>query len=149
MVQEAVETAAIPATLLGLAGLDSRALRGPDLLRLARGQAAAAPCFTEGSYAWGEDERKLAVAFDGWKLIRHFDDRRLELYDTRSAPGERVDLVASPAPEAVAARQELLPHLDAKEAELRGSSPDPGAADQSLKLSADEIERLRSLGYLQ
>ncbi len=149
VIDETVEIAGIPATVLGLAGLEAGQIRGPDLLQLARGQAEAAPCFMEGSYAGGDDDRKLGVVFDGWKLIRHFDDRRLELYDTRSDPGERVDLVDRTEPEVVAARDRLLHRLDLMETELRGSSPDPGAADQSLKLSAEEIERLRSLGYLQ
>ncbi len=149
VVDETVETASIAATVLGLAGLASEPMRGPDLLRLARGQVEAAPCFTEGSYAWGDDDRKLAAAFNGWKLIRRFDDRGLELYNTRSDSGERVDLVESTEQEVVVVRDWLLDHLDRMETELHGPSLDPGGADQSLKLSDDEIKRLRSLGYVE
>ncbi len=149
VLDQTVETAAIPATVLGLAGLDAGGMRGPNLLQLARGRARAVPAFTEGSYAWGDDRRKLAIAFGGWKLIRHFDDRRLELYDTRSDSSERVDLIASTDRSVTAARGRLLDLLDRQERRLRGPSTDPTATDRSRTLGAEEIERLRSLGYLE
>lgn len=87
----------------------------------------------------------LAVRGGGWKLIHrepgwrgreHWRPRVLELYDLRRDPGERNDL-ASQAPERIDALEALLaPHL-------------PGSSELRLDLDPQELERLRSLGYMQ
>jgi arylsulfatase A-like enzyme len=38
------------------------------------------------------DERRRSLLHDGWKLISFGDDKRFELYDLGSDPGEKTDL---------------------------------------------------------
>ena len=91
VVDAPVETRSIPRTLLGLIGADDGSFGGIDLFEVPRAGGAPA-VFSEGSDAFGEDERKIAVVADGWKLIQHLDDGRHELYHLESDPDERRDL---------------------------------------------------------
>ncbi len=118
--------------------------RSPRQRRTAqRGDAPAKPAFTEGSYATGEDERKRAVVFDGWKLIHNFDDESRELYDLRRDPAETDDLFDSEGNEARQMQVLLSGHLSSTPAGSWGNSA------PMVELSDSERVRLRSLGYVE
>jgi len=119
-----VETRDLARTLFTLAGGDPAAFGGADLLELARGAPAPA-VFSEGSHAFGEDERKVAVVLDGWKLIHDLDRDGYELYSLRADPDERDDLWSSvpegaPLAELQRALAEFarLPRLESRRIEL-------------------------------
>jgi arylsulfatase A-like enzyme len=88
----------------------------------------------------------IAVVADGWKLIRNFvrPDQRpeLELFDHAADP-LNLRNVAAEHPELVERLSKQLEswHAAAKAAHI---APEEGTAD----LSPEEIERLRSLGYI-
>jgi choline-sulfatase len=132
----------IAPTLLGLTGIEApQGLDGVDLAPL-----------------WAEDDRELedrylfaeadhnnvehditrAVRYRGFKL--HFNrlSREYRLYDLSQDPGEREDLSSRQA-DAVAALSERLERFLASE---KFEAP-------VRTLSQEEIERLRSLGYLR
>ncbi len=122
-VKPSVEVASIPKTVLRWTGADDSHFRGHDLLAVASGeQGLAGPVLAEGSYAWGDDDRRRAVVLEGWKLIRNLDDDSYELYDLKSDPGERNDLWDREEGEAVAARAALLPHLQRSEQPARAEA---------------------------
>lgn len=89
-----------------------------------------------------------SLIFDGWKLIYHGSGRgelpEFELYDHEKDPGETRDLAAD-HPEIVKRLAGLLEtwRLDAVAKRL------PNDADAIDSLSDKELERLRSLGYIQ
>lgn len=139
-VEKFVETASIPATLMGLAGISRHPFRGEDLLSVMESpQAVGGAVFAEGSYAWGTDHRKRSVIVDPWKLIENLDDGSLELYDVRRDPGELQNRIddgrAGPVVERLAAE---LQTFSARKA--------AGAADQ-IVVSDEERRRLEALGY--
>jgi arylsulfatase len=86
--------------------------------------------------------------FDGWKLVHNTEGRgtrpEYELYDFAADPLDSRD-VAGEHPEVVA---DLSARLRAwrVEATERRLEPDDAAAQG---LSAEELQRLRSLGYVQ
>lgn len=136
-----VEIASIAPTLARLAGVPD-ALPGADLL-----QDDVTACFTEGSYAAGTDLRKHAVVSAGWKLVRHLDDERRELYDLTADPQERRDL-ANSSDAGVRAQLARLEPLLAQHAE-RAREARRSRLANSVELSAEELDHLRSLGYAE
>ncbi len=90
----------------------------------------------------------FGVIFDGWKLIQHGEGRgetpEYELYDDVNDPLDRHDLAAE-RPETVARLAELL---DAwrQDAAARQLESDTTVA---AELTQEELERLRSLGYIE
>jgi len=138
VVPQIVATRSIPKTVLGMLGMAGGGFGGVDLLDVAR-TGSAEPVFTEGSWAFGTADRKRAVASDGWKLIHRLDDDGYELYDLGADPRERVDRYEAEASGPVVARM--------REA-LRGFDELPRLQPQHVGLSAEEIERLRALGYV-
>jgi arylsulfatase A-like enzyme len=127
-------------TLLTAAGIESTTLTGVDLLALAAGQGTPPPALTEGSYAWGADQRKLALIDGNYKLILNRDDGRFELYQLGVDPAEQVNLYGV---EAYAAEQARL------EAELVAGLVRGVGGGGTVELTDDETETLRSLGYIQ
>jgi arylsulfatase A-like enzyme len=130
-------------TLLDLAGADSERFPGRDLLDPSPRDD---PVYTEGNYAWGEDDRKVGVVLDGLELIRHLDSSRLELYDLERDPHESRDLWPG--------RLDATPEsLRERARRLRGLALDyPPESDapleaETVELSESERARLRSLGY--
>jgi arylsulfatase A-like enzyme len=138
-VDKPVETRALARTLLNAAGLDGTRMPGADLYAVAMG-AAPPPVFSEGTYAWGSDKRKLAVVMDNWKLIHHFDDDHLELFDLAADPGETTNIYKSHPP----VLDDLMFLLDQRLAEMASQSQSGAQAG----LSDEDIQRLKSLGYL-
>jgi choline-sulfatase len=95
-----------------------------------------------------EPDESFAISMDGWKLVHHpkraAGRPEFELFDRRQDPLDRNDL-AGQHPERVA---RLARELQAwrKRAESMRVKPDSQLAGT---LSAEEIERLRALGYIQ
>ncbi len=137
-----VEVSSIPRTVLQLTGVENPSIPGTDLLALATGDPAPLPVFAEGSYAWGEDQRKETVVLEGFKLIHNLDDGRHELYDLRADPGERNDLWGSGDGPDAAFVARLKHHLD-----RFPTRPEP--TPTPIEIGPEEIERLRALGYTQ
>ena len=104
-------------------------------------RANTRPVFSGGTLFRSNFE---TVVFDGWKYIRSATTGREELFRLADDPAERRSLVLD-FPE-VAARGRSLVDEDARASrvfrELRGIE------NPVIKLDADEIARLRALGYL-
>ena len=77
-----------------------------------------------------------------YKLIRNLDTEDLMLYDLASDPGERHNLSVS-EPELVA---DLLAKLERLHATAEAATKDATATPE---LSPDELDALRSLGYIR
>ena len=87
-------------------------------------------------------EEQIAVLGRGWKLIDHVRSEKFELYDLAADPGETNDLSGSTDPDAI-----FLAGILSRELEVfrrRGR-----AESREAVLSDEEMERLRSLGYLK
>ena len=87
-----------------------------------------------------------SLVSDGWKLVQQggFDgERRYELYDHEADPINLTD-VAADHPEVV---DRLARMLDGWRAQALEARLDDAAAAASL--DSEELERLRSLGYVQ
>lgn len=137
-VQGAVETRSVTRTLASLAGANVEFFSGQDLLDPAFEHT---PSFVEGNYAFSEG-RQIAVVRDGWKLIRDLDDGFLELYDLRTDPSETVDRIDD-------TDGDLRMTLVELEAELGRFGESIGEGGPQLELTEEELEHLRSLGYIK
>ncbi len=94
------------------------------------------------------DTESFAIVQEGWKLIHNTKAApgrpEFELYDAGQDPLNQTDL-ASSRPEIVT---RLAATLAKRLAEARAARLKPDAAGEG-SLSAEELERLRSLGYIQ
>jgi arylsulfatase A-like enzyme len=160
-VRATVETLDVMPTLLELSGIESPAgLQGRSLAPLLR--AAGRPSFSAGAArpAFSEkralddilgppprDTESYAVVWDGWKLVHHVRRGAAvpehQLFDHARDPLDRLD-VADRHPEVVARWSDLLRRWRERVEAARL----PGDGDLAPRLSAAELERLRSLGYL-
>ena len=106
------------------------------------------PSSASGGSPPPRDTESFAILSGGWKLIhntkRHGDRPEFELYDHRQDPLDQKD-VATAHPEII---QTLVKELEAwhRKAESVRLKPD-AASDESM--SQEDLERLRSLGYVQ
>ena len=155
-IPDMVESIDIMPTLLELSGARAPAgIQGASLVPFLRGERNPAwprPAVTEaaGRTAATEEEveESFAIAMDGWKLVHH--PRRppgrpeYELFDRRQDPLDQKDL-APTHPDIV---ERLAKELQAwrKLAESMRLKPD---SELGGSLSAEELERLRALGYIQ
>jgi arylsulfatase A-like enzyme len=139
-VQAAVGHVDVAPTLCDLAGIETDPrFAGKSLAGGLAGQAMAdRPVLQMGNF-WGPPI--VGWRRDGHKLIV-WPDERLELFDLRTDPGE-TDNLDSREPERVAA---LLEELRFTLRGLGGEDRDDGTAPE---LTPEQIERLRSLGYVQ
>jgi len=137
---DAVETASLAHTLADLGQVGDNPFRGPNLLELRDGERGAV--FSYGCYAWGTDERKIMVESEGWKLVRHLDDNRFELYDIRSDPRELDNVWEKETKAAAAAKDNLRAALEEFTEREADGTP-------TIDLTPEEIERLEALGYVQ
>jgi arylsulfatase A-like enzyme len=94
--------------------------------------------FSEADHNNVEDDITRAVRYEGFKLHYNRLSREYHLFDLGADPGERVD-VAAQQDEVVAALSQKLETFLA-----RG-----GAEAPVRRLSDEELEKLRSLGYLR
>jgi arylsulfatase A-like enzyme len=165
-IEETVESIDLMPTLLELAGLPApEGIQGQSLLPLvaARGDLASAgrsgwrrrPAVAEkadikdtgGGNLTGAELEAVAIVSDGWRLIHNTKNRgerpEFELYDHAKDPLNLTDVAA--AHPGVVVR--LAKELEAwRKATVTGKLQASGGADESL--SAQEMERLRALGYL-
>jgi len=129
-------------TLLARLGLKRpEGLDGEDLSRLLEGDAghlAQRALFGEADHTNAQPDITRAVRLGSWKLLFDRSTEKHALYDLAKDPGERNDLAASQP----AQSRELLEPLRRFLA-IRGETGTP------VKLSPEELQRLRSLGYLQ
>ncbi|MEE8170878.1 MAG: sulfatase-like hydrolase/transferase, partial [Phycisphaerae bacterium] len=107
-----------------------------------------APAYTEQSADEPDDMESYAVVFDGWKLIhntRRDDDRpEFELFDHADDPLDQRNL-ADEHPELV---ERLAANLTAwRERALAARLPSDAETAESF--DADELERLRNMGYME
>ena len=116
--------------------------------RPAISEKAATPSGVSGGSPPPRDTVSYAILSGGWKLIRnvkrHGDRAEFELYDHRLDPLDQKDL-ASAHPEII---RKLAQDLEAwhKKAESARLKSDAASAEE---MSPEELERLRSLGYIQ
>jgi len=145
VVDQPVEIRSVPKTVARMVGMPRDGFGGVDLLDVARG-GPAGPVFTEGSYAWGTDQRKQAVIDNGWKLIHKVDKDRWELYHLAVDPAEKDDQWNGPGVPGslVSGLQALLgdfaslPRLQPQRMQVR-----PVEERETI------LKRLRSLGYVR
>jgi arylsulfatase A-like enzyme len=143
----------VPATLLEIAGIEiPPTFEGDSLVGLIDGDEAAwAPphVFMESGY---HDATQLTVRQAGWKLIRvRADEDRaamggveFELYDLDADPGELTNLAAE--------RPDVVERLSAVLDAWYTGGPRPRVKSGELDLDSltpEELEQLRSLGYVQ
>jgi len=149
-----VQTLDIFPTILGLVGLDPAEfnLGGRDLLfSAAAGDVEAVPMLAETAmsgdfrYAMRTGDRKLLTPvrldFGHGLLVEHPE----EIFDLRADPGEKTNLAAD-HPEQVDELKALMARQLQTIQERWGLGRD---LSRSRALSAEEVERLRSLGYIQ
>lgn len=85
-----------------------------------------------------------SVTFGGWKYIRSTTTGQEMLFRLADDPGERTS-VAITHPDVVARGRQLL---DEHERAMEAFRADHGISNDRLEMDQDELERLRSLGYL-
>lgn len=131
-------------TVTGLLGIETPpVVEGIDLSRSWRGRAplpAARPLFFETDWWLGraEGEWKRAVQRGSWKLHYAHPKEDWELYDLASDPGEHEDLAAREPERSAELRALLAPRLGAS-----------SATPSRVEPSAEEMEQLRALGYVE
>jgi arylsulfatase A-like enzyme len=159
VVTETVETVDVMPTILAAVGLPTpKEAQGTSFSALLVDGGASRwrprPAFTEKNLTFEPvgapppmDTETFAVVEDGWKLVHNTVRPRggpeHELYDVRTDPFDQHDLAAQHA-EIVARLSQRLTAWRTKSVNARKP---PEAATASL--SPEEVERLRSLGYLQ
>ena len=100
-------------TILAEAGLDPAKTVGPlDSISLAENIAnrdgASRPLFWHFPHYTNQGGRPgAAIREANWKLIEHFEDARIELYDLQADPGETRDLAEREGARAAAMREKL------------------------------------------
>ena len=155
-VAEMVQSIDIMPTLLELSATPvPQGIQGASLLPFLRGEPNPAwprPAVTEASGRVAptdaEPDESFAIALDGWKLVHHPKRApgrpEYELFDRKQDPLDQKDLAAQ-HPEIV---ERLQKEMQAwrKRAESMKVKPDSQLAGT---LSAEELERLRALGYVQ
>ncbi len=135
-----VRTIDIMPTILGLLGVEPPGpLEGIDLSADGFAVPDDLPAFSESVLFKPE---KKSIRLDGWKLIVHPESGREELYDLRADPGEQTD-VAAVGPEVLAALKARLTEWMERMASQKQSR------EEGRKLSREEIEALKSLGYIR
>jgi arylsulfatase A-like enzyme len=158
VVNETVQNIDLMPTLLALSGLPvPKEAQGTSLVPLL-GQKAngwrSRPAFSEKAAVRDvlgpppRDTQSFAVVSEGWKLI--YNEKRpagapeYELYDHRQDPLDHTDLAAR-HPDTV---QRLARLLDGWRRKVRAERL-PSDQEAGKGLGSEELERLRSLGYIQ
>ena len=150
---EVVQTIDLAPTLLDLAGLAvPEGIQGRSLVPLFRGEAwRPRPAFVVKARQEGGvgppplETESFAIVTDGFKLVRHTGDEEgsvVELYDFVDDPLDTTDLSAE-HPDVV---ERLSEQLDGWRRQAEAARLTDETDLESL--SAEELERLRSLGYV-
>lgn len=116
-------------------GLDGKSLLSQDP---SGHRYAVAKSFPQADWNRREREIERAVVTEEWKYITT-PPRKVELYQTSDDPGEETDLAA-------AGENEQLPKMQLLLEEWLSTVP--AYAGKKRKLSREELDRLRSLGYV-
>jgi arylsulfatase A-like enzyme len=144
MVDGTVAIYDVAPTVLELVGLETPATQlAVSLADVVAGLAPvpSRPVFASGTLFRSNFE---SVVFEGWKYIRSATSGREELYRLTDDPGERSNL-ALDYPDMIKRGRALIDeHARATEA-FRATHR---ISNPNIKLDADEVERLRALGYL-
>ena len=155
-VDDTVRSIDLMPTLLALSGLAApEGIQGQSLLPLMGGPAGGAAAADEwivrpaGSERDLGDGRSVSLIDDGWKLVRHSelpdaDHPEFELFNHREDPLNHVNL-ADAHPDIV---ERLTREIDRWQRQAESAQL---ASDEELNssLSAEELRRLRSLGYVR
>ncbi len=163
VIEQTIQSLDLMPTVLELAGLEAPAgMQGQSLVPLFQATEPgseedrrwrARPAFTEKAPVDADDMQRGAlesysIVLDGWKLIHNpqvaDEFPELELYNHRDDPLNHTDLAAE-LPELV---EPLLDKLGAWRESAEGArlTPDSALAEN---MSEEDLERLRSLGYVQ
>ncbi len=156
-IEEPVEMIDLMPTLLELSGLaPPDGMQGRSLQPLLDGANDGwvdLPLITEKWAVTGIDSPPLdtnavAIISDGWKLVHNFkrspDMPEYELYDFVNDPLDQVDLASQHADVVVRLSQQLEDWRERAEAEQL-----PSDSEASESLSAEDLERLKALGYIE
>jgi arylsulfatase A-like enzyme len=138
-VDAAVGTIDIARTLLAQAEIADADFPGHDMMTTENPAPPTPAIYLEGCYAWGSDERKLAVVEDGFKLIHRLDEDAFELYDLERDPSETKELSGE------AAHQN---RFEALRQRLQQFPPRHTRDGVEVEVDRAARERLRSLGYI-
>ncbi len=155
VVEETVQSIDLAPTLLELSGLSMpETMQGRSLLPLLQdgGKWRRRPAISERtrSEAFRDPQtaNSTSIVWDGWKLIRNRERPagrpEFELFDHRKDPLNLVN-VAEEHPEKVEELSKLLESWRLWVADRRL----PSDAELTQGVSGEELERLRSLGYVQ
>ncbi|MCP4404194.1 MAG: sulfatase-like hydrolase/transferase [bacterium] len=143
VVERPVEIASIPKTIMELVGIEEHRFSGENLIELAGSHQDTGLVFTEGNYAWGQDQRKKAVLFKNWKLIYNIDDDTYELYDMDADRDEQYSLWDDTGSSEITKIKSFL------KKELTQFPPKKPPPSSKVELSEETRKHLRSLGYVQ
>jgi arylsulfatase A-like enzyme len=157
VIEETVESIDIFPTLLELAGLPAPpGLHGRSLAALLHSKTwTPKPAIAEKAATYEsmgapppQESEATAIVQEGWKLVHNtrllLGQKEFELYAHATDPLDRTD-VAAAHPDVVERLAQELASWRARMASER-LAPD---AEPAHELSAEELERLRSLGYVQ
>jgi len=147
VVKSAVRLIDLAPTVLELAGLAPvESFAGESLIPLVQGdEAGDRPVFAEGNF-WGPD--LYSWQSDGFKLILRpgkgkEPSERAELYDLGQDPAEQLNIAGTSARR----REEML--ADLQWIRDRSSAGDEAREQGTVDLDAEQVRRLRALGYLE
>jgi arylsulfatase A-like enzyme len=112
-----------------------------DVLHGKTAHLPARPLFSGGTLFHSHLE---CVVFDGWKYIRSETTGLDMLFKLADDPGERTSLVV--AYPAIVARGRAL--LDEHERAMEAYRQDHGISNPTVRMDEEELQRLRTLGYL-
>lgn len=94
--------------------------------------------------SWIAQESKPSVIVDGLKLIYTTENKKYELYDLNTDPYEERNLINNPG------YQEQAEDLKRRLYRIqREDLLDLNIVNRPMKLSPEEMQRLKSLGYVQ
>jgi len=141
VVEPAVETRSIAATILAMAGIEHHAIPGADLIAIAEGEPAPEFVYSEGSYARGADRRKLSVESGPWKLIVQLEDESTQLFNLETDASETSEV--EPGPKSEAIREKLADAITLQRLIFATAAVNAEEVD----LTDEERQKLDDLGY--
>jgi arylsulfatase A-like enzyme len=130
----------VPATILGIVGLDPPPGDGLDLSRLWRPEGPELPSrfvFAEADWNNAKNDIRRAVREPHYKL--HYDllTEQLLVFDLSQDPGEKLDIASQRLPVAQSLRHELGEFMRVSR-----------STESAPELTPEAVEHLRSLGYV-